>query len=124
MCGLCGRWPARVTLPAARSCGSRRGAGTSGYWRAWFVTLGDAGLRVQLVTAAQGRSLPGRPETGKAGARWIARVAGMGMLRPGVVPPPGIRALRQYARQLLHLTQDRPGAGSGWTRCWRTPCAS
>jgi transposase len=36
----------------------------------------------------------------------------MGMLRPSFVPPPEIRALRQYTRQLLHLTQDR-------TRCWQ-----
>ena len=34
------------------------------------------------------------------------------MLRPSSVPPPEIRALRQYTRQLLHLPQDR-------TRCWQ-----
>jgi transposase len=34
------------------------------------------------------------------------------MLRSSFVPPPEIRALRQYTRQLLHLTQDR-------TRCWQ-----
>jgi transposase len=36
----------------------------------------------------------------------------MGLLRPGFVPPPEIRALRQCTRQLLHLTQDR-------ARCWQ-----
>jgi hypothetical protein len=34
------------------------------------------------------------------------------MLRPSFVPPPEIRALRRYTRQLLHLAQDR-------ARCWQ-----
>jgi len=58
------------------------------------------------------RPLPGRPKTDKTDAQWIARLTEMGMLRPSFVPPPEIRALRQYTRQLLHLTQDR-------TRCWQ-----
>ena len=36
----------------------------------------------------------------------------MGLLRPSFVPPPQIRALRLYTRQLLHLTADR-------TRYWQ-----
>ena len=85
---------------------------TSDYWRSWFSTLEEAGLQVQLVNASQARNLPGRPKTGKSDAQWIARLTEMGMLRPSFVPPPEIRALRQYTRQLLHLTQDR-------TRCWQ-----
>jgi transposase len=85
---------------------------TSDYWRTWFVTLESAGLDVQLVNASQARNLPGRPKTDKTDAQWIARLTEMGMLRPSFVPPPEIRALRQYTRQLLHLTQDR-------TRCWQ-----
>jgi transposase len=85
---------------------------TSGYWRTWFATLEAAGLEVQLVNASQARNLPGRPKTDKADAQWIARLTEMGLLRPSFVPPPEIRALRQYTRQLLHLTQDR-------TRCWQ-----
>src|SRR5215469_4204150 len=85
---------------------------TSGYWRIWFVVLEAAGLKVQLVNASQARNLPGRPKTDKTDARWIARLTEMGMLRPSFVPPPEIRALRQYTRQLVHLTQDR-------TRCWQ-----
>jgi transposase len=85
---------------------------TSDYWRPWFSTLEEAGLQVQLVNASQARNLPGRPKTDKSDAQWIARLTEMGMLRPSFVPPPEIRALRQYTRQLLHLTQDR-------TRCWQ-----
>ena len=33
---------------------------------------------------------------GKADAQWIARLTEMGLLRPSFVPPPEIRALRQY----------------------------
>jgi transposase len=85
---------------------------TSDYWRSWFSVLETAGLQVQLVNASQARNLPGRPKTDKADAQWIARLTEMGLLRPSFVPPPEIRALRQYTRQLLHLTQDR-------TRCWQ-----
>ena len=85
---------------------------TSDYWRIWFVVLEAAGLGVQLVNSSQARNLPGRPKTDKADAAWIARLTEMGLLRGSFVPPPQIRALRQYTRQLVHLTQDR-------TRYWQ-----
>ncbi|MBO0818238.1 MAG: IS110 family transposase, partial [Actinobacteria bacterium] len=85
---------------------------TSDYWRIWFLVLEAAGLSVQLVNAAQARNLPGRPKTDKADAQWIARLTEMGLLRPSFVPPPQIRALRQYTRQLARLTADR-------TRYWQ-----
>ncbi len=85
---------------------------TSDYWRIWFVVLEAAGLTVQLVNSSQARNLPGRPKTDRADAAWIARLTEMGLLRPSFVPPPEIRALRQYTRQLVHLTQDR-------TRYWQ-----
>jgi transposase len=85
---------------------------TSDYWRVWFVVLEAAGLRVQLVNSAQAKNLPGRPKTGELDARWIARLTEMGLLRGSFVPPPQIRALRAYTRQLVHLTQDR-------TRYWQ-----
>jgi transposase len=114
-------WEAGATVPEAEAVAQELLAAgvelvsmesTSDCWRTWFVTLEDAGLRVQLVNASQARNLPGRPKTDKTDAQWIARLTEMGMLRPGFVPPPEIRALRQYTRQLLHLTQDR-------TRCWQ-----
>jgi transposase len=85
---------------------------TSDYWRIWFVVLEGAGLAVQLVNSGQARNLPGRPKTDKADAAWIARLTEMGLLRGSFVPPPEIRALRQYTRQLVHLAQDR-------TRYWQ-----
>ena len=85
---------------------------TSDYWRIWFVVLKAAGLAVQLVNSSQARNLPGRPKTDVADAQWIARLTEMGLLRPSFVPPPQIAALRQYTRQLTHLTQDR-------TRYWQ-----
>ena len=85
---------------------------TSDYWRVWFAVLEEAGLAVQLVNSAQARNLPGRPKTDKADAAWIARLTEMGLLRASLVPPPEIRALRVYTRQLVHLTQDR-------TRYWQ-----
>ena len=85
---------------------------TSDYWRIWVVVLEGAGLDVQLVNSSQARNLPGRPKTDKADAQWIARLTEMGLLRGSFVPPPEIRALRQYTRQLVHLSQDR-------TRYWQ-----
>ncbi len=85
---------------------------TSDYWRIWFVVLEAAGLAVQLVNSSQAKNLPGRPKTDQKDAAWIARLTEMGLLRPSFVPPPEIRALRQYTRQLVHLTGDR-------TRYWQ-----
>jgi transposase len=85
---------------------------TSDYWRVWFAVLEEAGLGVQLVNSSQARNLPGRPKTDKADAAWIARLTEMGLLRASLVPPPEIRALRTYTRQLVHLTADR-------TRYWQ-----
>jgi transposase len=84
----------------------------SGCWRVWFAVLEEAGLAVQLVSSSRARNLPGRPETDKEDARWIARLAEMGMLRSSFVPPPQIRALRVCTRRIRDLTADR-------TRYWQ-----
>jgi transposase len=80
---------------------------TSDYWRIWFMVLEEAGLDVQLVNSSQAKNLPGRPKTDKADAAWIARLTEMGLLRGSLVPPPEIRALRTYTRDLVRLTADR-----------------
>jgi transposase len=80
---------------------------TSDYWRIWFLVLEAAGLRVQLVNSSQARNLPGRPKSDKADAQWIARLTEMGLLAGSLVPPPEIRALRVYTRDLVHLAGDR-----------------
>jgi transposase len=80
---------------------------TSDYWRIWFYLLEAAGLNVQLVSSSQARQLAGRPKTDRLDAQWIARLAEMGLLRPSLVPPPQIRALRDLTRTRLQLVRDR-----------------
>jgi transposase len=80
---------------------------TSDYWRIWYYVLEEAGLRVQLVNSSHARQLAGRPKTDKLDAQWIARLTEMGLLRPSFVPPPQIRALRQWTRTRLQLVRDR-----------------
>jgi transposase len=114
-------WKVTATVPDIEElAGDLKAAGaekvsmesTSDYWRIWFMVLEAAGLAVQLVNSSQARNLPGRPKTDREDAQWIARLTEMGLLRPSFVPPPEIRALRQYTRQLARLTQDR-------TRYWQ-----
>jgi transposase len=81
----------------------------SDYWRIWFYLLEAAGLNVQLVNSSHARQLAGRPKTGRLDAQWIARLAGMGLLRPSFVPPPEIRALRDLARTRLQMPSRRKG---------------
>ena len=85
---------------------------TSDYWRIWFFVLEAAGLAVQLVNAAQAKNLPGRPESDKQDAMWLARLTEMGLLRASFVPPAAIRDLRDYTRARTRLVQER-------TRCWQ-----
>ena len=85
---------------------------TSDYWRIWFFVLEACGLAVQLVNAAQAKSLPGRPKTDKLDAMWLARLTEMGLLRASFVPPKAIRDLRDYTRARTRLVQER-------TRCWQ-----
>src|SRR3984885_11867142 len=80
---------------------------TSDYWRIWYYLLEGAGLSVQLVNPSHARQLAGRPKTDRLDAQWIARLAGMGLLRPSFVPPPEIRALRDLTRTRLQLARDR-----------------
>jgi transposase len=85
---------------------------TSDYWRIWFFVLEACGLAVQLVNAAQARSLPGRPKTDKLDAQWLARLTELGLLRASFVPPKPIRDLRDYTRARTRLVQER-------TRCFQ-----
>jgi transposase len=85
---------------------------TSDYWRIWFFVLEACGLAVQLVNAAQAKSLPGRPKTDKLDAQWLARLTELGLLHASFVPPKAVRDLRDYTRARTRLTQER-------TRCWQ-----
>ena len=74
--------------------------------------LEACGLAVQLASASQAKSLPGRPKTDKLDAMWLARLTEMGLLRASFVPPKAIRDLRDYTRMRTRLTQER-------TRCFQ-----
>jgi transposase len=87
---------------------------TGDHWRIYYYLLEAEGLNVQLVSPSHARQLAGRPKTGQLDAQWIARLAGMGLLRPSFVPPPEIRALRDLTRGRLQMARDR-------TREWQRP---
>ncbi|HWG63897.1 MAG TPA: IS110 family transposase [Streptosporangiaceae bacterium] len=80
---------------------------TEDYWRIWYYLLESEGLDVQLVNPSHARQLAGRPKTDQLDAQWIARLAEMGLLRPSLVPPPEIRALRDLTRARLQVVRDR-----------------
>src|SRR3712207_4037606 len=53
------------------------------------------------------KHLPGRPKTDRLDAVWLCKVAERGMLRPGFVPPPEIRRLRDVTRYRADLVGER-----------------
>ena len=100
--------PVRFGPGAARKRACTTGTSPAAY-RCFFV-LEACGLAVQLVNAAQAKSLPGRPKTDKLDAQWLARLTEMGLLRASFVPPKAIRDLRDYTRARARLTQERDEA--------------
>jgi transposase len=85
---------------------------TSDYWRIWYYLLEGAGLDVQLVNARDVKNVPGRAKTDRLDAVWLAKLTERGMLRASFVPPAPVRALRDYTRMRVDLTQER-------TRHWQ-----
>jgi transposase len=79
---------------------------TSDYQKPVFYLLEAAGFGTWLVNAKDVKHLPGRPKSGKLDAVWLARVAGRQMLRPGFVPPPQIRRLRDLTRYRAGLVRS------------------
>jgi len=102
--------PVRFGPGAARKRACTTGTSPAAY-RCFFV-LEACGLAVQLVRATQAKNLPGRPETDKLDAMWLARLTELGLLRASFVPPKAIRDLRDYTRARTRLVQER-------TRCWQ-----
>ena len=76
---------------------------TSDYWKPVFYLLEAAGFETWLVNAKDVKHLPGRPKTDKLDAVWLCKVAGRQMLRPGFVPPPQFRRLRDVTRYRADL---------------------
>ena len=69
-----------------------------------------AGTLAGLVGHAQARhQRPGR-KPDPAAARWMAALLAPGLIRPRVVPPPALRALRALPRTRVALVQTRSHA--------------
>ena len=80
---------------------------TSDYWKPVFYVLEAAGFETWLVNAKDVKHLPGRPKTDKLDCIWLCKVAERQMIRPGFVPPPPIRRLRDMTRYRIDLVTTR-----------------
>jgi len=80
---------------------------TPDYWKPVFYVLEAAGSGTWLVNAKDVKHLPGRPKTGRLDCIWLCKVAGRQMIRPGFVPPPPIRRLRDMTRYRIDLVTTR-----------------
>jgi transposase len=79
---------------------------TGVYWKPVFYGLEDLFDEVWLVNAHHVKNVPGR-KTDMSDAQWLADVAAHGMVRPSMVPPPPIRALRELTRYRRTQVQAR-----------------
>jgi transposase len=82
---------------AAREVGLVVMEATGVYWKPVFYGLEDRFAELWLVNAYHVKNVPGR-KTDLSDAQWLADVAAHGMVRPGFVPPPEIRGLRELTR--------------------------
>src|SRR3984957_12047867 len=80
---------------------------TSDYWKPVFYLLEAAGFEAWLVNARDVKHLPGRPKTDKLDTVWLCKVAERQMIRPGFVPPPVFRRLRDVTRYRADLVAVR-----------------
>ena len=79
---------------------------TGVYWKPVYYGLEDLFDEVWLVNAHHVKNVPGR-KTDMSDAQWLADVAAHGMVRPSMVPPPPIRALRELTRYRRTQVQAR-----------------
>jgi len=70
---------------------------TGVYWMPLYELLEKTPIKVCLVNGGHVKSLPGR-KTDVADCMWLATLHAHGLLRPGFVPGPQIRRLRDYVR--------------------------
>lgn len=71
---------------------------TGVYWMPLYVILEQTKIRVCLVNGGHVKNVPGR-KTDVADCMWLAELHSHGLLRPGFVPSPEIRRLRDFVRQ-------------------------
>jgi transposase len=79
---------------------------TSAYWKPPFYLMEDD-IACQVVNARDVKNVPGRPETDKLDAVWLAKLAERGMLRPSFIPARPQRQLRDLTRYRRTLTHER-----------------
>ena len=70
-----------------------------------YPVLSDT-VDVHLANSRDVRQRPGK-QTDKSDATWIAELLAHGLLKPSLVPPPKIRALRDLTRTRVALVQTR-----------------
>src|SRR6267142_4501248 len=81
---------------------------TGVYWRPVYHVL-EGMVEVLVGQAQERRRRPGH-KTDKADARWMAERLAHGLIRPSVIPPPPIGALRDLTRTRVALIQSRAQA--------------
>jgi transposase len=79
----------------------------SDYWKPVFYLLEAEGFTCWLLNARHVKNVPGRPETDKLDAIWLARVVERGMCSPSLVQPRDIRRLRDLTRYRRTLIRQR-----------------
>ena len=79
---------------------------TGVYWKPVYYALEDLVAELWLCNAHHVKNVPGR-KTDMADAEWLADVVAHGMLRPSLVPPPPIRALRNLTRYRKAIVDTR-----------------
>jgi transposase len=79
---------------------------TGVYWKPVYYPLEGLFSELWLCNAAHVKNVPGR-KTDTTDAEWLADVAAHGMVRPSLVPPLEIRALREITRYRKTQVQAR-----------------
>jgi transposase len=79
---------------------------TGVYWKPVYYALEGLFQEVWLCNAHHVKNVPGR-KTDMADAEWLADVVAHGMVRPSLVPPPPIRALRNLSRYRKSIVDMR-----------------
>jgi transposase len=76
------------------------------YWKPVYYGLEGLFPELWLCNPQHVKNVPGR-KTDMADAEWLADVAAHGMVRPSVVPEPGVRELRELTRYRKSLVDER-----------------
>jgi transposase len=78
---------------------------TGVYWKPVYYVLED-GFTLLLINMQELKRVPGR-KTDVKDSEWLAQLLECGLLRSSLVPPPGIRELRDLTRYRVQQVRDR-----------------